>query len=123
MADEFLSTCIIILQLIISLIAAFFLLFLAYLLVRLLNKILDWLGYFIHFIYWKVIIWWHGWEHDVPDYWNNFDPAEYIDRMIEMENINNSDCEIDTRCENTEHIIVVNPSGEISLGKHVKNSN
>ena len=117
MADEFLSTCILILQLIISLIAVFFTFFLAYLLVRLINSIMDWLGYFIHFFYWKIMIWWHGWEHDVPDYWNDFDPVEYIDRMIEMENINNSNC------EDTEHIIVVNPCGEISLGKHVKNSN
>ena len=81
---------------------------------------MNWLGFFIHFIYWKVMIWWHGWEHDVPDYWNDFDVDAYIQRIIELETIDNQNNEVQ---ETADHIIIVNPCGEISLGKHIINSN
>ena len=129
MSHEFSSFCIFILQSIVVVLVFFFVLYLAQLLVKLSVIITDWIGFFIHFIYWKVMIWWHGWEHDVPDYWNDFDVDAYIQRIIELETINtditdgstdNTDNEVP---KTSDHIIIINPCGEISLGKHIINSN
>ena len=72
-----------------------------------------------------MIIWWHGWEHAVPVYGDPFDLDEYLERMIEMEELQSYECEEedDNHSINNDHIVIVNPNGNISLGKHVKNSN
>ena len=72
------------------------------------------------------MIWWNGWEFDVPNYWDDFDVDEYIDHLIELEMgytaDDESDFEVGTTQPNIKYIVIVDPNGEINIGKPYQNT-
>ena len=111
-----------VLQFIAAIFAFFFSIFFAVFLIKICVACNDYIGFVVHYCYWKFSIWWYGWDFDVPDYWNEFDLDEYIDNLIEMEMARDSDSYPDSEYMNN-YIIVINPNGKIDIGKPFKNSN
>tara|TARA_B100001769_G_C22044137_1_gene561153 strand:- start:210 stop:569 length:360 start_codon:yes stop_codon:yes gene_type:complete len=100
-----------------------FCIFFTVFLIKICVFISDWVGFIIHHIYWRFVIWWNGWEFDVPNYWDDFDVDEYIDNLIELEMGYIADDEEDIAIDNSFYVVVINPNGEISIGKAFTNTN
>ena len=115
-----------ILQFIIAFLAFVLCIFLSVFLLKMCVLISDWIGCIFHHIYWRFVIWWNGWEFDVPNYWDDFDVDEYIDNLIELEMgytaDDESDFEVGTTQSNIKYIVIVDPNGEINIGKPYQNT-
>lgn len=104
-------------------IAFLFCIFFSFLIVKILTISCEWIGFILHYIYWKWKIWWNGWEFEVPDYWNEFDVDEYIDNLLELEMGYMADGEQDIDVDSSFYVVVINPNGEICIGKAFMNTN
>ena len=105
--------------------AFIFCIFLTVFLIKICVFISDWVGFIIHNIYWRFVIWWNGWEFDVPNYWDDFDVDEYIDNLLELEMgyMGDDESEFNTIQYDIEYVVIVDPRGEISIGKPFENIN
>ena len=100
-----------------------FVIFFTFLLLKICTVSCEWIGFIIHQIYWRWMIWWNGWDFEVPDYWDEFDVDAYIDDLLELELGNMRDEEEDIDDDDSFYVIVINPNGEISIGKAFMNTN